>query len=271
MLALEDTIALPAGVRLERDAVVDTLRRARYPVNATATFVLARAGRPLGDVAAELSCTYRLEPERARQDVLAFSLHLNRCLLANIHRGGSAAGRVAALAMLALRLAPAGRVPAPLARRAPLDTSSPLRALYSAGAALRRRMVVLWLVGALLTVQLAVLATPSAGGAVVVLPTALALGVALHEAGHAAALAGVSAALVLAGPRTYVVHAPVGPARRRWVGAAGPALPAALGVLLVAGASRFAAVGAAVGGCVLAGHAAGLTNLTGDGRSACGL
>lgn len=270
MLALDDRIVLPAGVHVEQDAVVDSLRRARYPVNATAAFVLHRAGRSLGEVAVELADAYRLEPERARHDVLAFSLELNRCLIANVCRGGRPLGRLRTLAGIALRLAPAGKLPPPLARRSPVDTSSPLRALLSTVSALRGRLALVLVLGAPLAAQLTLLSGGRAGPASVAVLVAVALGVALHEAAHAAALTGVGTALVLAGLRTSVVHAPV-PAGRRWlVAAAGPIVPAGLGILVVGLGAALGVVEAACAGCALAGHSLGLTVLTGDGRTACG-
>jgi hypothetical protein len=268
MLALDDVLELPRGVSIRDEAVEDQLRDARYPVNSAALFVLSRAGRPLGEVATELARAYGLQAERARRDVLAFTLELNRRLLANV-RTGAPPRRLLTLVVLAVRLAPVGRLPPPLVRRAPLDTTSPVRAVVSTALALRRRLLMLTVLGGLLTAQLTLLS--GANAALLVLPPALAFGVLAHEAAHAATLGGAVAALVLAGPRAYVMHAPVGSVRRPLVAAAGPAVPTVLGVGLVVVATVFGTQLSALAGCALVGHAAGLTVLTGDGRIACGL
>jgi hypothetical protein len=103
------------------------------------------------------------------------------------------------------------------------------------------------------------------------LPVGVAAGLVLHEAGHAAALTGIDAALVTAGMRTFVIHRPLAPRRRGIVAGAGPAAAAAAGVLAATAAWLVATPELALAACPLATHAIGLTVATGDGRAACGL
>jgi hypothetical protein len=270
MLSLEDSIALPAGVRVDGQVVIDDVRNARYPANDSALFVLRRAGRPLGDVAEELGRRHRLEPGRARTDVLAFAHALNRGLLANVVRRRPRHRRVLDWLTLAARLAPAGTLPASVARRSPLDTRTPIRAAASTARCLAGRALALASAVAVIALQ----PLPAAPVRVALVAIALGAGVGgsiiLHEAGHAALLAGVGAALVLAGPRTYVLHAPVSPRRRWLVAAAGPASACGLGLAVVVLAWALRLPELAVAGCAPVGHAIGLTVATADGRAACG-
>lgn len=265
MLDPDDRMELPDGVRVDGNAVSDHLRGAVFPANDTALFVLRRADRPLGLIAAELAELHGIDAQRARDDVLRFAFSLNRELLANVVRSGGPIRRIRLWLRLALRLAPAGAVPASLARRVPLDTSTPLRAAVGTVAALRTRPLAL-------AVAAVLLAAPGA-----VTPGAMAVGVgvgagfAIHEAGHAALLGGVGSALVVSGLRTYVLHAPLPPVRRRRVAAAGPLAAAVLGVTAVTAAWVVGLPELTPLGCAPAAHALGLTVATADGRTACGL
>ncbi len=271
MLSLEDSIVVPTGVRVDGHDVVDDVRAARYPANDSALFVLRRAGRPLGDVAEELGRCHRLEPGRARADVLVFAHALNVGLLANVVRRRPRHRRAIEWLVLAARLAPAGTLPAPVARRHPLDTRTSIRAVVSAARGLVGRAFALAAVVAVIALQ----PLPAAPTRIALVAIALGAGVGgsiiLHEAGHAALLAGVGAALVLAGPRTYVLHAPVSQRRRRVLAAAGPACACGLGGVVIAVAWVLRLPELALAGCAPVGHALGLTVATGDGRTACGL
>jgi hypothetical protein len=265
MLGPADTIGLSPGVRVENGAVTDDARGARFPVNDTGLFVLHRAGRPLGEIARELALQHGLEAERARADVLRFAFTLNRAQLVNVHAGGGVASRAVAWLRVAVRLAPAGMLPSRNVRRFALDTSTPASAVGDAVGALRWRSVTLALAAVLL-------AAP--GG---LTPGVLALGLGVggglvaHEAGHAALLTGVAAALVIVGLRTFVIHPTLTPARRRAVATAGPAGAVVLGVAVVCAAWASGAPELGLAGCAPAAHAIGLTVATGDGRAACGL
>jgi hypothetical protein len=265
MLELVDAIHLPSGVRLDGSSLVDDARDARFPANDTALFVLRRTGQPLGSIAAELARRHDLDPERARDDVLRFALSLNALQLVNVVRGGSLMRWLTAWLRLVARLAPAGVLPPAIARRTDLDTSSPLRAAFGAVRALSRRAACLATAAALVAApgQL----TPGA----LALALGVGLGLVVHEAGHAALLAGVSAALVVTGLRTYVLHRPLPPGRRSLVALAGPCAAAALGIALIGVAWLVGVPELALAGCAPAAHAIGLTAATADGRAACGL
>jgi hypothetical protein len=271
VLAPSDRIELPPGVALVPGALVDEVRGASWPANETACFVLGQAGRRLGDVADELAARYRLPRERTRGDVLALAWQLNRGLLANVVAGEGRLARAAAWLRLALRLAPARAWPVRPARRRPLETSTLLRALASAVHATARRGLALAAAGSVVCWEL----VAAAGSPGVLLPAlaglAVGAGLVLHEAGHAAALRGIPAALVLDGVRTYVVHRSLPSGRRRLVALAGPCLPVAAGAALLAAGSAGGTSELAIAGCPLAAHALTLTVLAGDGRAACGL
>ena len=265
MLSGTDALELPAGVRIDGSVVSDDVRGALFPANVAALFVLARIGRPLGDIAAELAARHDLDPHRARDDVLRFALVLNEALLANVVRADPVARRAACWLLLALRLAPAGSLPRGTARRFPLDTSTPVHAALGALAALRWRAVAVSAAAALLAAPGGV--NPRLLG----LAAGVGAGLAVHEAGHAALLSGVGGALVVSRLRTFVIHRPLAPGRRRVVALAGPAAAACVGVTMVAVAWLSGLPELAVAGCAPAAHAAGLTVATGDGRAACGL
>lgn len=271
MLDLTDRIELPRGVAVAPGGVSDAVRGESWPANDTAVFVLARAGRPLGDVAGELAGRFGLPAERARRDVLAFVWGLNRSLLLNIVPARGPLARAASWVVLAIRLAPAGVLPRSPARRSPLDTSSAWGALASAARATVRRGLAFVLVAVVLAAELA--ATAGAGG--LLLPAlgavAVGAGLVLHEAGHAVALRGIPAALVLDGIRTYVLHRPLPGRRRALVAASGPCAAAAAGASLLAVAQLAGSAELAVASCPLGAHLLALTVLSGDGRTACAL
>ena len=111
----------------------------------------------------------------------------------------------------------------PTTRRRAIDTRTARRAFGSCLVAISARVSVVAGVGTAVAAQLSLLA--GASGLVVPLTLGLGTGVGLglHEAAHVASLRGVPSALVTRGRRTYVLHAPVGPARRSLVAVAGPA------------------------------------------------
>ena len=269
MIADTDTLRLASGVSLEQGKLADAVRGSAWPLNATGAFVLAREGSPLGRTVQELADAFLLPPELARGDVLRFVWALNALALVNIDRQGSRLRRFADWVLLALRLAPAGAVPAVCARRHALDTRTLASAVASAGRALRARVVVVSAVATVVATQFAAVLGSRGVGLALAAGAGTGVGLGLHEIAHVATLRGVPSALVVRGRRTYVLHAPVGRARRTLVALAGPAVAVALGVALVVGGTVGTAPVLVVLGCPLVAHAVSLTVAAGDGRIAC--
>jgi hypothetical protein len=271
MLEAADRVVLADGIVLRDDALVDDVCRTSWPVNATGAFVVARDDRPLGEIAERVAAAYALPVEQARADVLAFAWQLNRLALANVERRSGRACHAVAWLRLALRLAPAGALPPLTVRRRPLDTSTVTRAVVGVGRGLAARCTALALIVAALTAHVGLAVGRLSLLAPVAIGLAVGVGLAAHEAAHAAALRGVPSALVVRGSRVSVVHAPAGEVRRVLVALAGPGSVAAAGLcLLAAGVALGAPTLAAAGGSGAL-HAAALTVLASDGRTACGL
>ena len=271
MIGAGDTIRLAPGVSVRDARLEDRVRAESWPVNASAAFVLARAGRPLGETVSEFAESFELPLGRAREDVLRFVWEVNRLALVNVERSGSRLRQLREWLSLAARLAPAGAVPVLLTRRRALDTRTVGRALASCFVAISPRIAAIAAVATALTAQVAVAAGPSGLGAAVLVGLCTGLGLGLHEAVHAALLRGVPSALVTRGRRTSVLHAAVPAGRRAIVAVGGPLAVAALGVVAVMAGSLAAAPVLVVAGCPLAAHALALTAVGGDGRVACGL
>jgi hypothetical protein len=265
MLTLSDSVVLPPGVRLAGDAIEDDVRAASFPVNETGSLVLVRHGGRLGEAAESLARRHGVDAANVADDVLRFAQALNTALLANVRPGDARRRRVLAWLALAARLAPAGALPFAVARRHPLPTGSPVRAVLCTARALAARSVLVAAAAA------AAIGPAAADPGVVGLCLGLGASLVIHEAAHAVALSGMDAALVTRGVRTFVIHRVLEPRRRRLVAAAGPAAAAATGALAVVAAWLVAAPELALVGCPAAAHAVGLTVATGDGRAACGL
>jgi len=271
VIGARDTITLAPGVSVRAGRLEDRVRSESWPLNASAVFVLERAGRPLGETVSAFAKAFQLPFERAREDVLRFVWELNGLALVNVERSGSRIRRVREWLALAARLAPAGAVPAAVTRRRALDTRSTGRALVSCLVAVSSRVAAVAGIAAALTAQVAVAAGPSGLGAALVVGASTGLGLGLHEAAHAALLHGVPSALVTRGRRTSVLHAAVPPTRRMIVAVGAPLGVALIGILAV-GTGSFAALPLlVVAGCPLTAHALALTVVGGDGRVACGL
>lgn len=271
MLETSDAIVLPPGVRLEGEAVTDDVRAERYPANAAAQLVLALPGMPLAAVARRLDERWRVGPERARADVLAFAWALNRALLVNVDRSAGRLARVRGWVALAVRLAPTGTLPPVLARRRALETRTPLVAARSALRAVRARALGLGAIAAAFAAQLGAVAGSPDVMVPVVVGLSTAAGIAVHEAGHAVGLVGEPAALVTSGRRVFVLHQPLRGARRLAVALAGPAAPSLAGVVAAALAQPLASPALAIAACPLAAHALCATVAGRDGRIACDL
>ncbi len=272
MIAGSDRVVLPDGVSVHAGQVEDTVRGCRWPLNDTGGFVLLRAGAQLDEVVRELAERYGITPDVARRDVLQFVWTLNALAVINIAHRGSRLGRGKEWLLLAGRLIPAATLPVPLTRRRALDTRTVPRAAASAFLAAGPR--VLTISCAALVALLPLSVGLGAGSAVFValgLGAGTGVGVGLHEAGHAVTLRGIPSALVLRGRRTFVLHAPLGDARRSLVALAGPAITVVLGLALIAAGSLLVSPALVILGLPLIAHAVSLSVLGGDGRSACGI
>jgi hypothetical protein len=271
MIADTDTLTLAPGVAFDRGQLADAIRGGNWPLNGSGAFVLARTGRPVGQIVRETAEAFSIPSETARDDVLRFAWHLNALALVNVERGGSRLRRLTDWVLLAARLVPAGTWPGALARRRALDTRSVRRAVASSLTAILSRVVVVAAVSTVVAVQLSAVV----GVLELAVPLALGLGtgggLGVHEAAHAASLRGVPSALVMHGRRTYILHAKIDSRRRSVVALAGPLTVAALGVAVVLGGVALAAPSVALGGCPLAAHALALTVVGGDGRVVCGV
>lgn len=269
MLAESDTLQFAPGVVLREGELTDQVRGSAWPLNGSGAIVLSLTGAPLGLIVREIASAFALPAETARRDVFRFVWHLNALALLNIEPKGPRVRRAATWLRLAVRLAPAGSLPAVAVRRRALDTQTLPRAVGSTLVAVSPRAALLATVATVAFLQVAVVAGTGAHVAPLALGLATGLGLGLHEAGHAALLRGIPSALVFRGRRTYVLHAAVGRARRSAVAVAGPLSVSALGVALVLCGSALVVPSLAVAGCPLAAHAIALTVVGGDGRVAC--
>ena len=272
MIADTDTLCLPPGVATVDGRLADVVRQASWPLNASAAFVLARAGRTFGEIAEETAAAFAVPLETARADVLRFAWTLNTLALANLERGEAPLHALASWVRLALRLAPAGALPAAVTRRHNVDTSRARNAVLSVFAAIAWRIVVVGLGSTMVAAQPAA-AVQGARGllAAGALGLGTGAGIGIHEAAHAASLRHVPAALVTRGPRTFVLHARLTPARRSCVAVAGPLAAVGLGLALIVTGLMVAAPTLVLLGAPLVAHALALTVLGGDGRVVCGL
>lgn len=271
MLTASDILELPPGVTVRGGRLADDVRGVSVPVNPAALLVVSAAGHPLSAIADQLGAAFAIPRPLALNDVLAFVWQLNRLGLANVRRRSGPVAAAAAWLVIAARLLPAGTLPPTLARRVPLDTRSARAAAAGVARGLAPRALAVGLVTAVAVVPAASVVGPQS----LVLAASVGLGVAValvvHEAGHAAALAGAApAALILGWRRISVVHAPLTVTRAQAVAAAGPLASGLGGLTLTVAAAAAVAPELAVGGLPLAGHALGLLAFTSDGRKACG-
>jgi hypothetical protein len=271
MLEAGDRLVLADGVVFRDDILVDAVAHATWPVNAAGAFVLARSGRALGDVADDVAAVFVLPVERARTDVLSFAWQLNRLALANVDRRAGRIRHALAWLRLAVRLAPAGALPAFTVRRFGLDTRTIPRAVAGVARAGAARGAAIAAAVAVLVAHIGLLTGSPSLLLAVAIGVAAGGGLLVHEAAHAAALRGIPSALVLRGRRVSVLHAPAAPGRRALVAIAGPGVTAIVGIgLLAVSVAYTAPMLALVAGPAVV-HALALTVLATDGRTACGL
>ena len=269
MLSPSDVLVLPTGVRLDDGALFDDVRREAFALNAAGRDVVLNDGRPLAAAIADVGRRWQLSGEQAERDVLAFAWVLNRAFLANVLRSRSPGGRFVDWLLLSVRLLPLGIPPIALNRRYDLDTSTCRSALTGTLVAVWKRCLVVSLGGLVASLPLLV----DANGPMVVrwgvVGAAAGLGVACDEAGHALALRGIPAALVVSGLALSVIHAASGARRTAVVGLCGPALPASLAVVAMTVALWCRLPLAGMAACPLAAHALTATLAGRDGRTAC--
>lgn len=271
MIVDTDHVDLASGVSIANGHLEDVVRGASWPLNQAGAFVLGRAGRPLEVVVSELSQAFDLPLDIARRDVLQFVWTLNALALVNIVRRGSRIRRSTDWLVLAARLAPVGALPGPVTRRWALDTGSVRRGVLTSARASFSRVVAIAAASTITLLPLVAVAGGPSGALALALGAATGIGVGVHEAGHVASLNGVPSALVLRGVRTFVLHAPLEPARRARVAIAGPVAAVAAGLALVGSGAVCSAPSLVIAGLPLAAHALSLTVVGGDGRSACGI
>jgi hypothetical protein len=251
--------------------LIDRVRESEMPLNETAAFVLRRAGQPLDEVAMSLATRFGISAQSAFVDVTSFARAANTALAVSVEPGEGRWRRAGNWLHTAICLLPSGFLPPLLSRRRALETRDPIRALAGVLRAVGVRAAALGVVAASLCLEL-VLASGNLG---IVLPFAVGLGVALgvvlHEWGHVLALGDRPVALVVTGRRTFVLHGPLPSARASAVAVAGPAIAAAVGVVVLGLADATGLLPLAPFGGALSAHAVGLTTASADGRAACGL
>jgi hypothetical protein len=269
MIGPQDRIALPVGVELRGDALLDVLRLTSVPVNPTGLVVLG--ARTPEHAAAELERCYGVDARVALDDALRFCAELNAQLLLNVATHG---GRVALVCRWLRRvpfLLPFGVLPSvPVARR-PVDTTRARSLARSVPNALGPFVALLFASGTLVTGLLLAGAGIAAPALAAALGAAIAGTVLVHELAHLAALRGVPACVVTRGFRIAVVHRVVSRGRARGVAACGPGAGLGLAACLVALLSSVPSTELGATALVSLVNALGLTVLSSDGRTLCGL
>ncbi len=269
MIGPFDRVRLPEGVELRDGALVDVLRPSAVPVNPTA--LIALDARTPHEAAAALERRYGVDAEAALRDVLSLFAELNARFLLNV----SPRWGVAAVAWRWLRtlpaLLPVGRLPTTARARRSVDTSSARSLARTAPAALAPFVALLLAAGTTLSALLLTAFAVNAPTLFVTLGVAIAAVVALHELAHLAALHGVPACIVVRGFRASVVHRAISPRRTRVVAASGPVAGLALALCLVAVTCVQPSAEGAAAALVCFSNALGLTVVSRDGRTRCGL
>ena len=269
MIGPRDRLSLPVGVELREAALHDVVRPGSVPVNGTGLAVLA-ASTP-EEAAGELERRYGIDAGAALDDVLRFCAELNARLLLNVAPHGGRAALACRWVRRAPLVLPFGLLPTVPTTRRPVDTTGAYALARSASRALAPFTIVLLAAGTLVSTLLLAAVGVVAPALAVALGVGIAGTVLLHELGHLAALRGVPACVVTRGVRVAIVHRAVSRARARVVAASGPVAGLALAGCLVAalGATPSGELGAVSLVALL--NALGLTVLSHDGRTLCGL
>jgi hypothetical protein len=266
-----DRLRLAPGVRLRRAGLSDEVRGTTFPLNETGRLVLEAEGTPLGQVALRLAGRFKIPAEVALIDVRAFSAELNARLLANVEPADGRLRRAVARLDELLPLLLVRSWPAAVRRRSPIYGRSGGAAVRSVARALAPTATAVGvLVSSFTAFALAGVGAPQLK-VPLVLGSAAAIGLIVHEAAHAAALGATPACLATAGLRAWILHAPLPPLRGAIVAAFGPAAGIATGGAAVVAAMPLESSEIALGALVLVGQGLGLTVVGRDGRNACGL
>lgn len=263
MIRARDRLELPQGVSLDADGLRDDVRGMTVSLNPTGIALIdAQTAEAMATTAVE---RFGAPVSAALDDACAFAAELNRRYLLNVHVRGGAAVAAVRWVLAALVLVRHGSLPAWPARRRALDTSSRRRAAFGAAAGALPPGVV----GAsvVLVVPIAAGVPPTFAAAAAL---AVALGVAVHEAGHALLLVGVPTFVGRRAARVAVIHRPLPPRRTALVALAGPTVGVALALIALALAWEWRTTELVAAQLALAPQAVALTVLTSDGRCACG-
>ena len=263
--------AFPAGVRLRRSHLLDTVTCDSAPINETAYLMLSlvdgrRTAKDIGEAVAAL---YGLAPGQVIGDFLELAARLNEKSLLNFDT--PLMSRCASFPMvvrLILIDVALGQLRSPW-RRKRLDFCNKSRWIGFLSV-VRHLSPPAAMMGAALSVAAWVLLGDGLTSlwSVISLALAFAVGLVLHEAAHAMALAPVPAFLSVYGPVFMVAHKEIPPARGLLVSAAGPAIAGVSGVLVVLIGGVVRSEHLVIAGEILAMNLLGMTTVAADGRKA---
>jgi hypothetical protein len=265
----DDTIELPEGVRLRDDGLHDEVRGVVVPVNATGVIALTESTPRTA--AAALAQRFQIDEQRAFADVVAYCVELNARLLLNVvPRRGRIARVRRWLAHVPFTL-PLRALPVVPSRRRPVDTRTLPAVAITGVRALAPLASGVFVTGVVVSgAALLLLGAPS-GRLAVAVATAAALAIAMHEFAHLVALVRVPACVATRGLRVAILHRRAPPRRTALVAAAGPVSGVGLVGLALAVLAAWPSAEATAIVSTFALNAFGLTVLTRDGRTLCGL
>ncbi len=273
MIFKEEVPAFPPGVEFTGSRIFDSVTGDEVPLNGTAQTMLSLVDgeRTVEEICVEVARRYGVDETRAIKDFLQLAWRLNeRCLL-NI--GASVRSR--------LRLAPqmlqlflfnlfTGRLLNPWhRRRLEVRDTGVLACFLSVSRGLLPRCLAVGCMTALcVVVGVQDVVTPSLLAALLGIISVFSLGLTLHEAAHAIALLPEPSYLSVRGPVFKVQHRCASPLRGFVVSMAGPAVPGALGLLVLIVNSFAVSEFLTFAGVLLLFNLLGATAASPDGRNA---
>jgi hypothetical protein len=269
MIEPDDAIELPEGVHLRDDGLHDDVRGVVIPVNATGAIALTESTPRAA--AAALARRFEIDEQRAFADVIEYCVELNARLLLNVvPRRGRIVRVRHGLARVLVAL-PLRALPATPSRRRPVDTRS-LRTVATTGVrALAPHASSVFVTGVFVSGAALLLLGAASARLAVALGVTAALAIALHELAHLVALVRVPACVATRGLRVAILHRRAPPGRTALVAAAGPVSGLGLAGLALAALAAWPSAEATAIVSTFAVNAFGLTVLTRDGRTLCGL